>query len=1793
MSQLDAINFSDALKKRLVDFSLDNNFVRDTKLIQICRNIWAGNPKDGGLVSDLWVEGAFPAMTSNNTLLDLVEAGKYNLELCNYLDNVNAVPKNRLLYSHQQETILKAQDTYPNQAKPSLVVTAGTGAGKTESFLLPILNDLYQHSNNSGNGVKCIILYPMNALVNDQVDRLYTWLKGQKKVTLFHFTSETPENKKQADRDNVPIWEVCRMRTRQQARGIENLEGKQIDFPVQAPDILITNYSMLEYMLCRPQDAVFFGNALRTIVLDEAHLYTGTLAAEITLLLRRVLVRCQRSPEDILHIATSATIGTSDLKELELFAATLFTKDPSLVKIVQGKQMPLTLDKLSPPKAPVNLEEVIVKEWLTSPTITIDKDGITSVLATNLDACDKLASSLPLLVSEDIVKSSLSESAGCLAQLLYKTLAESPIIHQLANILWERKRLPLRELSKHLWETDNDEAVWATTELLKMGASAREEFGAYPLIPHRIHLLTRSADGLVICLNSDCSGEATLKISPFGAISAGVYDNCVYCKSATVSIHRCTNCGEWILASSYDGKQINPIAGIKTSLPIDYLSQQPVDGATELIVNAKGQIQGAGEKGIKLYLVENCPRCGMSGEEAWRPFISQSPLTLSILTETALAELPEYSTSHNLWLPARGRRLLVFSDNRQEAARLGPHLTRQHEVQLIRAALVECLRKNIADEGVIQDLKDEILRVETDLLRPNLTEAQTRRLKQNLANTRQELVNINVGGSLDHWIAQLAEETFLQEIIDAESALKHEFGKWNQHSWDLNFEAVKSRLVGLVGRELVRPVRQATSLESIGLAEITYPGLENLNPPDQLGLLPTIDARKKISENWTSLLAALCDSLRRDGVITLGSIEEDRTYQFGNAFIGHWVSEETSYGNWLLRFVGATKRHIRRRFIEAILLKCGLNDEEASSYAVEILQIAYRQLQANSSNENRVLSWLESRQRQSEAMPIPALRIVFSKLGLRRPINLYRCHKTGHIWPRSVLGCAPEVGCTELEQVSHDNLDSDPRVGRQRREFQTSKVFRTGLWAEEHSAQLAPKENRRLQDLFKSGVRNILSSTTTLELGIDIGGLNAVLMSNVPPGKANYLQRAGRAGRRADGSSVVVTFCRLRPFDREVFLRFGDYLDRPLRRPRVILDRVRIARRHAQAYLLGEFFREILPPKTKVGAMRAFGIMGEFCGLPLPYKWTSGSEKPPLPEKTVVWQPEIVPNWYNPESSNSSLEEHFINYLLWIRDFDQEKFKSNFEQLLQDTSLSEVLTNWSDFLNDVIESFSTSIKEWHEEYRNLLLSWNSVSSSHLRARSQANAIHYQLLALYETTVIEALADKQFLPRYGFPISVHKLRVIIPDEDRSGQIREEEQYRLERGGLLALREYIPGSQLLVGGKLITSHGLLKHWTGANLDNYIGLQGKYTYCVNNHFYYEISHQLKNCPICGEVARESARDLLLPKHGFSTAAWDPPKNSTDIERVGKTERATISFAKSDSKVLTEKYYDFGDVTGLTALYQESGELLVYNRGDFDYGFAICLKCGYTDSEADGSGVPSLSFQRHSALMETNPYKKCWKDNEQPVITNRTLAAKERTDILLIDFFGCLPSYASYEPLIWTLAYALQIAGAKLLELDSREIGVLCAPSGQFGRSLGAVLYDNVPGGAGHVRELLSFGREWLLETEKTLWVNEKHNEYCKTACLDCLLTFDGQEAVDKGLLKRKIAYDVLHAILHGEQLPIISDSNGINGTVDNADSLSESLKDANFNLFGEPVQQAKPSNDERLRRAQERLAKQKPKK
>jgi hypothetical protein len=128
--------------------------------------------------------------------------------------------------------------------------------------------------------------------------------------------------------------------------------------------------------------------------------------------------------------------------------------------------------------------------------------------------------------------------------------------------------------------------------------------------------------------------------------------------------------------------------------------------------------------------------------------------------------------------------------------------------------------------------------------------------------------------------------------------------------------------------------------------------------------------------------------------------------------------------------------------------------------------------------------------------------------------------------------------------------------------------------------------------------------------------------------------------------------------------------------------------------------------------------------------------------------------------------------------------------------------------------------------------------------------------------------------------------------------------------------------------------------------------------------------------------------------------------------------------------------------------------------------------------------------------------------------------TDVLLLEFGGFLGLEAADEALIQTLGFALQRAGCQLLELDSREIGVLLVPSGDSGSEWGVVLYDNVPGGAGHVRELLDYDRELIEQARRVMDRGPDHDRRCDSACLECLLSFDAQPAMARRAFVRRRA-------------------------------------------------------------------------
>ena len=217
---MDALAARDRIVRRLSSLTAAYSFVNNAALAESFKKLWED---DQGMISDLWIEPVFASETSAESLETLQMAGVVHKSLVECAANCKVFPPGRQLYRHQVEAVRLAASSV-RQERPGLIVTAGTGAGKTEAFLLPVLNDLFLYPRvTNDRGVRCIILYPMNALVNDQIGRLDRWLGGQKILKYCHYTGETPEDAREAQKMGIDTTVVsARLRTTYR---IERLAG--------------------------------------------------------------------------------------------------------------------------------------------------------------------------------------------------------------------------------------------------------------------------------------------------------------------------------------------------------------------------------------------------------------------------------------------------------------------------------------------------------------------------------------------------------------------------------------------------------------------------------------------------------------------------------------------------------------------------------------------------------------------------------------------------------------------------------------------------------------------------------------------------------------------------------------------------------------------------------------------------------------------------------------------------------------------------------------------------------------------------------------------------------------------------------------------------------------------------------------------------------------------------------------------------------------------------------------------------------------------------------------------------------------------------------------------------------------------------------------------------------------------------------------------------------------------------------------------------------------------------------
>ncbi len=456
----------------------------------------------------------------------------------------------------------------------------------------------------------------------------------------------------------------------------------------------------------------------------------------------------------------------------------------------------------------------------------------------------------------------------------------------------------------------------------------------------------------------------------------------------------------------------------------------------------------------------------------------------------------------------------------------------------------------------------------------------------------------------------------------------------------------------------------------------------------------------------------------------------------------------------------------------------------------------------------------------------------------------------------------------------------------------------------------------------------------------------------------------------------------------------------------------------------------------------------------------------------------------------------------------------NLNHLLKDTALSSDALDALRFLiHEAREKFDRAVSQWKEGYTNILEAWSAENRKAGRRPEVLNAIAYQAGELARNTVIEELASLRFLPRYGFPIGLQSLRIPGNSLGRDGG----GAVKLERDGMTALGEYVPGSQLLAGGKVFSSRALARSFDKDESRKF-GVTWYRFDCIAGHTFYRTESTQTGCiEGCQSPLRHSVgKPMIIPRFGYECAAWDPPSWRGSVERVGATETVSTSFADRAGLRILE---GFGGLSGFKVTFCDDGTLIGANTaGRRGLGFAICTRCGYSDKERFqaklGEKLPS-GFALHTPIWKRKIGMSCWKEGKAEVLRNQSLGAQMNTDLLQLDLSAVIPTHSLGIASI-TLAHALRVAGAQLLVVDERDLAVLAARMGPRATP-GAQLYETTPGGNGHIAALLQEPARWLEASLSLLKGNDEHQLRCREACLHCILNQHSQADYESGGLQR----------------------------------------------------------------------------
>lgn len=1583
----------------------------------------------------------------------------------------------------------------------NLFVSTGTGSGKTECFMWPLLAKMATEARGfkeswAKRGVRTIIMYPMNALVSDQISRLRRMIgdPDKKFIKIFRntcgnevrrprfgmYTGRTPYPGAQpsTEQDRKLEKTLARMSFPQsdseqeyfnhllkegkipakadmhqflqglhKSRHIPNDEDAELitRFEMQqfCPDILITNYSMLEYMLLRPREQKIWDDTREWLasnnknkllfVIDEAHMYRGSSGGEVSLLIRRLFHKLGISRDRLQFILTTASMpnkNQQDVDSVMKFANELTASDKATRfcyltgerEVIDGQ-----------------LKYDILAELLLSsdPSQFEDKDDLKfSALLSfwrQLEGFDQNINSLEAICN-----------------WMYDNLVYYRPFHELIKYC-RANAVSLGELSYGIFpDLSQENALKAVSVLLAIAPLAKNAKGSV-LFPARMHMLFKGISGVYACANANCSrshSEGGLTLGEVYLSDGNLI--CPHCGSVVYELYNDRRCGAlffkgYVLEEDselhrnvylwrYPGQLMDHrMKEVHLFIPTDDFELPAKQGKNAIkpcYLDVKsGFINFTDDSSAGKSWIRKLYYCNYSAKG--RPQIITFPTCPHCRHQLSTSQITSFSTRGNqsffnliksqfqlqpavpgkdsdpVRFPNEGRKVLLFSDSRQRAAKLARDMSDASDISAARQLFAIAI-KTMEEQTVEQSM-----------------------------NTLYDYFCL-AAGQRHVQMFHADERTKFAE--DCASALNN-YNRCVKRGRDYSprFTIVNA------------PVQMQEYLLRLfaGGYNTLYDSATSWIEPTDQALFDAVDA---LEENHVT-------------------VTDEEFINLFNAWILSICDMSTALGHTINDTVRLKVRPKRGGY--------GLDkDWEFSKVIREIMGWSDR-------NETemawkRVLkeAFLDSAQPDNGKLYIDLSRV---KTRYEATHVWYKCEQCSELTPFFLKGRCPSCGSTHIHKMESDEYEALSFWRRPVADAVQGEPIHV-IDTEEHTAQLSHKDQRddlwskteqyelRFQDLIQYGETpvDILSSTTTMEVGIDIGSLVAVGLRNIPPMRENYQQRAGRAGRRGSSLSTIVTFCEDGPHDT---LYFNDPI--PMfrgdpRRPWIDVRSEKLLQRHLAMVVLQEFLAE---KHMSLDTVPAAVFLEDFL-------------------------------------------DSFKNYLA--------SYSVDKDKLLLPIG---VVFHYSEFADELKEALDTLKEKCHA--------------------------HPELFGVDEgakegdvKVLLDALYEEGIIPTYSFPKNV--VSTYIPD--MHGKIL----YEVERGLDVAIGEYAPGRAIVVDKQTYQIGGF--YYPGSERHHGQSLTPARAYAEDPNYVKQIisclecgwfglmEENTKQCPFCGNDDLKITREMMRP-WGFA------PRNAEAIPDVQLSEEYTAVQQPLYSTLPDAEEMKLAPgCKNIRIASRTNQRIIMLNKGSDDKGFMVCKDCG--------AAMPGDDI---SVLNDVNrPYKskyarsRCRHGNS----FNVNLGYDFITDMLVLEFTiddKVIDARRNDNPWLsraaQSLAEALRLVASKKLDVEFTELVTgYRRRTGAEASYVDIYLYDSLSSGAGYavsvadaIAELLSDMKELLISCD------------CGSACSKCLKHYRNQYV--HGMLDRFAALQLLEWGVDGIKASPIKPETQINMIMPLANILKQS--------------------------------------